>query len=72
MILLSLCRLCEPIVDYFTQRGGQLHTNSRLQEFQLAEDGSIAGLRLANGQTITGDLYVSAMPGIHEAELQGR
>ena len=60
-------RLCEPIVDYITARGGEVRLNAPLKEILLNEDGTVRGflLRGTNGeenQVFTADLYVSAMP----------
>lgn len=55
-------RLCQPIVDYFTARGGQLQINSRLQKIELNEDGTVKHFVLTNGEIVEGDVYVSAMP----------
>ena len=44
-------------------RGGQLRTKSRLQKVLLGSSGDVEGFQLADGSTVTGDLYVSAMPG---------
>ena len=37
--------------------------NARLKDIQLNSDGSVKCYRLADGSTVEGDLYVSAMPG---------
>ncbi|KAL3675674.1 hypothetical protein R1sor_025622 [Riccia sorocarpa] len=55
-------RLCKPIVDYFSARGGEVRFNSRLQEFVLNEDGTVKHFQLQNGSIVEGDVYVSAMP----------
>jgi 15-cis-phytoene desaturase len=60
-------RLCQPIVDYITSKGGEVRLNAPLKEIQLNPDGSvksflIRGLNGAPDQVITADLYVSAMP----------
>ncbi|MDJ0631644.1 MAG: 15-cis-phytoene desaturase [Xenococcaceae cyanobacterium MO_188.B29] len=59
-------RLCQPMVDYITERGGEVHLNSPLKEILLNEDNSVRGflMRGLNGaedETITADIYVSAM-----------
>ena len=59
-----LVRLCEPLVEYFRARGGEMRLNSRLQSIQLDEEGLVDGFRLTDGTTVRGDLYVSAMPGV--------
>jgi 15-cis-phytoene desaturase len=60
-------RLCQPIVDYVTERGGEVHLNAPLREIQLNADGSVSGFRIGGikgqeGYTLTADAYVSAMP----------
>ena len=37
--------------------------NARLKEIELNEDDSVKCFRMADGTTVEGDLYVSAMPG---------
>jgi 15-cis-phytoene desaturase len=59
-------RLCQPIVDYITERGGEVRLNSPLKEIRLNEDGTvkhflIRGLNDLPDQVLTADLYVSAM-----------
>jgi 15-cis-phytoene desaturase len=55
-------RLCQPIVDYITARGGEVHMKKGLKNIALNEDGSVKQFDLLNGESIQGDLYVSAMP----------
>ncbi|WP_017659860.1 15-cis-phytoene desaturase [Baaleninema simplex] len=60
-------RLCQPLVDYITERGGEVRLNAPLKEIQLNEDGTVKQflLRGLNGQpdeAFPADLYVSAMP----------
>ncbi|MGB3518729.1 MAG: 15-cis-phytoene desaturase, partial [Elainellaceae cyanobacterium] len=60
-------RLCQPVVDYVTERGGEVHLNAPLKEILLNDDGSVRGflLRGLDGEsdrTVTADAYVSAMP----------
>ena len=60
-------RLCQPLVDYITERGGEVRLNAPVQEFVLNEDGSVASFQIAGikGQAteqMTADVYVSAMP----------
>lgn len=60
-------RLCQPLVDYITERGGEVHINKPLKEILLNEDGSVKGYLIrgldgAPDEVITADLYVSAMP----------
>jgi 15-cis-phytoene desaturase len=59
-------RLCQPMVDYVTEQGGEVRVNSPLKEILLNNDGSVKGflIRGLNGvpdEIITADLYVSAM-----------
>ncbi len=60
-------RLCQPIVDYITERGGEVRLNAPLKEILLNPDGTVRGylMRGLNGaedEVLTADLYVSAMP----------
>lgn len=60
-------RLCQPLVDYITERGGEVRLNAPLKEILLNEDQTvrgflIRGLNGAEDETLTGDAYVSAMP----------
>ncbi len=59
-------RMCEPIVDYITSRGGEVRLNAPLKEILLNEDGTvkgyvIRGLNGASDEVVTADMYVSAM-----------
>ena len=60
-------RLCQPMVDYITARGGEVRLNSPLKEITLNPDGSvksflIRGLNGAADEILTADIYVSALP----------
>ncbi|MFN6571378.1 15-cis-phytoene desaturase [Dendronalium sp. ChiSLP03b] len=60
-------RLCQPIVDYVAERGGEVRLNAPLKEILLNPDGTVKGflLRGLNGaadEVFVADLYVSAMP----------
>ncbi|HEY9891407.1 MAG TPA: 15-cis-phytoene desaturase [Candidatus Sericytochromatia bacterium] len=60
-------RLCQPMVDYITERGGEVRLNAPIKEFLLNSDGTVRGflIRGLNGaadEVLTADLYVSAMP----------
>ena len=60
-------RLCQPLVDYITARGGEVLLNTPLKEILLAEDDTVKGfaIRGLNGAlegVLTADAYVSAMP----------
>jgi 15-cis-phytoene desaturase len=59
-------RLCQPMVDYIAQKGGEVRLNAPLKEILLNEDGTVKGylIRGLNGaadEIVTADLYVSAM-----------
>ncbi|MBW4673188.1 MAG: 15-cis-phytoene desaturase [Desmonostoc geniculatum HA4340-LM1] len=59
-------RLCSPIVDYITERGGQVRLNAPLKEILLNPDNTvkgflIRGLNGAEDEIITADSYVSAI-----------
>jgi 15-cis-phytoene desaturase len=60
-------RLCQPMVDYITERGGEVRLNAPIKEFLLNPDGTVRGylIRGLNGaadEVLTADMYVSAMP----------
>lgn len=60
-------RLCQPLVDYITERGGQVRLNAPIQEFLVNESGYVEGFLIPgrNGapeEVLTADIYVSAMP----------
>jgi 15-cis-phytoene desaturase len=60
-------RLCEPIVAYVRERGGEVHLNAPLREIELAADGTVSGFRIGGirgqeGRTVRADAYVSALP----------
>jgi 15-cis-phytoene desaturase len=59
-------RLCQPIVDYVTERGGEVHTSSPLKKIVLRADGSVDKLIVrgkdgAAEREIQADVFVSAM-----------
>jgi 15-cis-phytoene desaturase len=59
-------RLCQPLVDYITSRGGEIRINAPLKTIVTNEDGSVAsfilrGLNGAPDEEIIADAYVSAM-----------
>jgi 15-cis-phytoene desaturase len=59
-------RLCQPMVDYITARGGEVHLNTSLKEITLNPDNTVQSfvMRGHNGapdQVITADAYVSAL-----------
>lgn len=60
-------RLCNPLVEYITSRGGTVRLNAGLKEILLNDQGEVTGyvIRGLEGQAdevLTADLYVSAMP----------
>jgi len=60
-------RLCQPMVDYITARGGEVHMNSPLRQINLNEDSTVKSFTIAaldqNEKTeLKADAYVSAMP----------
>ncbi len=59
-------RLCQPMVDYITEKGGEVRLNAPLKEIVLNEDGTVKeyllrGLNGASDEVLTADIYVSAM-----------
>lgn len=59
-------RMCQPMADYITARGGQIRTNAPLKEIVLNDDGTvkhflIRGLNGSPDEILTADIYVSAM-----------
>ena len=60
-------RLCQPIVDYITERGGEVHMNSPVKKINLNEDSSVKSFTISptygqENKEIEADAYVSAMP----------
>jgi 15-cis-phytoene desaturase len=60
-------RLCQPIVDYICDRGGEIRLNAPIKEFLLNSDGTVSGFLIrgldgAPDEILTADAYVSAMP----------
>lgn len=55
-------RLCQPLVDYITERGGKVRLNAPIKEFLLDDEGMVRGFQLPDGEVLTADAYVSAMP----------
>jgi 15-cis-phytoene desaturase len=60
-------RLCQPMVDYITERGGEVRLNAPIQEFLLNDDNTVRGFQIrgvkgAESEILTADIYVSAMP----------
>jgi 15-cis-phytoene desaturase len=60
-------RLCQPMVDYITDRGGEVRLNAPLKQIVLKSDGTVEkfilrGLNGAPDTDVVADAYVSAMP----------
>jgi len=60
-------RLCQPLVDYIQEKGGEVHLNAPVKEFLLNSDGtvkgfSIRGIKGVEEKVLTADAYVSAIP----------
>lgn len=60
-------RLCQPIVEYFAARGGEIRMERPLKQIVLNVDGTVKHflMRGVNGQSdeiVEADAYVSAMP----------
>ncbi|NEO99293.1 MAG: 15-cis-phytoene desaturase [Symploca sp. SIO2E9] len=60
-------RLCQPLVDYINQLGGEVRLNAPVKEFLLNSDGTLQGFRIRElnqtaDEVITADAYVCAMP----------
>jgi 15-cis-phytoene desaturase len=54
-------RLCQPIADYITSRGGEVRTNAGVREIVLNRDETVCGFLLKGGELVTADCFVSAM-----------
>ncbi len=60
-------RLCQPIVEYIRERGGEVYLNSPLKKINLREDNSVENFQISSQDTeglenIYADAYVSALP----------
>ncbi|MGD1809225.1 15-cis-phytoene desaturase [Dapis sp. BLCC M126] len=60
-------RLCQPLVEYITKGGGEVHLNAPIKEFLLNDDATVSGFLIrgldgAEDKVLTVDAYVSAMP----------
>ena len=60
-------RLCQPIVEHFQARGGEIRMEKPLKQIVLAEDGTVKhfvmrGINGAADEVVVADAYVSAMP----------
>jgi 15-cis-phytoene desaturase len=59
-------RLCQPIIDYITDRGGEVHLNKPLKEIVLNGDNTVQhfqlrGIKGESDEIVEADTYVSAM-----------
>jgi len=55
-------RVCAPMVDHITARGGEVKVSSPVKEIVTNEDGSVKHLLMRDGSTVEADEYISAMP----------
>ncbi|MGD1715064.1 15-cis-phytoene desaturase [Dapis sp. BLCC M172] len=60
-------RLCQPLVEYITKGGGEVHLNAPIKEFLLNDDATVSGFLIrgldgAEDRVLSVDAYVSAMP----------
>lgn len=62
-------RLCQPLVDYFTAKGGQVQMNARLKDIELNPDGSVKQLQLVNGETVSSRVLACMMSNARQQVL---
>lgn len=60
-------RLCQPIVDYVTERGGEVHLDKPLKQILLNPDSTVGGylirgIKGSEDTIVSADAYVSALP----------
>ena len=56
-------RLCQPMVDYITARGGEVRMNARIKEIALASDNtSVSHFMMQDGSSVSADLFASSAP----------
>lgn len=60
-------RLCKPIVDYITERGGEVRLKTPLKQILLDREDAVSGFLIrgldgAEDEVVTADAYVSAVP----------
>ena len=55
-------RLCAPIVAHVERRGGEVHCGKPVRTIETNAHGDVEALLLADGERVTADYYVSAMP----------
>ena len=54
-------RLCAPMAEHVKARGGEIRTSAPVKEIVTNDDGTVAGLAMRDGTTVTADEYVSAV-----------
>ncbi len=59
-------RLCQPLLDYITAHGGEVHLNTALKSIQVDPEGQVQHFVIRDSQTgvdreVTADAYVSAL-----------
>ena len=55
-------RLCQPMVDYITERGGEVRMQQRIKEIVLNDDKTVSHFSMVDGSSVSADLYVSSAP----------
>lgn len=45
-------RLCQPMVDYFSAKGGSVKMNARIKEIVLNDDGTVKHFELIGGEKV--------------------
>jgi 15-cis-phytoene desaturase len=59
--------LIEPLVQYAKSKGVKLHQGTRATEMLIDDQKNITGVKLANGEALTADYYLTALP-IHNLQ----
>jgi 15-cis-phytoene desaturase len=55
-------RLCQPMVDYVTSRGGEVKLNQKVKEIVLNDDDTVKHYLMDDGSIVEADIYVSSAP----------
>ena len=50
------------MAEHVKARGGEIRTSAPVKEIVTNDDGTVAGLAMRDGTTVTADEYVSAVP----------